>query len=92
VAQVPECHGGLLALLSSPNQLIVAHALRTLELMQSPAFTNLPDELLRRGQQVTFITGSFKNSMDLGGLARQIRKKARAIGERRAAAEQQNKP
>jgi hypothetical protein len=58
--------------------LVVAYALQTLELMGSPALPELPDELLERRQQVTFICGSFKNSMDLGGLARQLRK--RAIG------------
>jgi len=80
IAQLPECHDGLLALLSSPNQLLVAYALQTLELMGSPALADLPDELLERRQQVTFQCGSFRNSMDLGGLARQIRKRARERG------------
>jgi hypothetical protein len=77
IAQLPECHDGLLALLSSPSQLVVAYVLQTLELMGSPALPELPDELLERRQQVTFQCGSFRNSMDLGGLARQIRKRAR---------------
>lgn len=85
VASVPECHDGLVALLSSSSQLVVAYTLRTLELMDSPALAALPDELLERRQQVTFLCGSFKNSMDLGGLARQIRKRARATAEPRAA-------
>jgi hypothetical protein len=80
IAQCPECHDGLLALLSSPCQLVVAYALQTLELMNSPALAELPDELLERRQQVTFLCGSFKKSMDLGGLARQIRKRARERG------------
>jgi len=77
IARCPECHGGLIALLSSPCQLVVAYVLETLELMGSPALAELPDELLERRQQVTFVMGSFKNSMDLGGLARQLRKRAR---------------
>src|SRR5438876_5889367 len=68
IAQVPECHDGLLAFLSSPSQLVVAYALLTLESMNSPALAELPDELLEGRQQVTSLCGSFKNSMDLGGL------------------------
>jgi len=77
ISRLPECHEGLLALLSSPRQLVVAYALHTLELMNSPVLAELPDELLERRQQVTSLCGSFKMSMDLGGLARQIRKRAR---------------
>jgi hypothetical protein len=80
LAHLPECHDGQLALLSSPSQLVVAHALQTLELMGSRALAELPDELLGRREQVTFQCGSFRNSMDLGGLARQIRKRARDHG------------
>src|SRR5262249_36619410 len=80
IAQVSECHDGLLTLLSSPSQLVVAYALLTLELMKSSALADLPDELLERLQQVTSVCGSFKNSIDLGGLARQIRKRARERG------------
>jgi hypothetical protein len=80
LAQIPECHDGLLALLGSPSPLVVAYALQTLELMGSPALAELPDDLLERRQQVTFLCGTFKNSMDLGGLARQIRKRARQQG------------
>jgi hypothetical protein len=77
VAAVPECHDGLLGLLSSPDQLVVAYALEALELMGSPALADLSDELCNRRQQVTFQCGSFHNAMDLGGYARQIRKRAR---------------
>src|SRR5690242_8194117 len=59
VAAVPECHDGLLALLASPRQLVVAHALQALELMGSPALAELPDELCGRRQQVTVQCGSF---------------------------------
>jgi 2'-5' RNA ligase len=77
-AQRPECHDGLLPLLSSPSQLVVAYVLQTLEMMGSPALAELSDEVLNRRQQGTIVSGSFKNSMDLGGLARQIRKRARS--------------
>jgi hypothetical protein len=83
IAQIPECRGGLLALLSSPSQLVVAYALRTLELMNSPSLADLPDELLERRQQVTFLCGSIKTAMELGGLARQICKRARERGRPR---------
>ena len=85
VARVPECHNGLLVLLSSPNQLVVAYALQTLELMGSPALAEIPSELLERRQHLTILCGSFRTLMDLGGLARQIRKRARAAAERGAA-------
>lgn len=77
LARLPQCHDGLVALLSSANQLVVAYALQTLELMESSVLTELPDEVLERRQKATFQCGSFKNSMDLGGFARQIRKRAR---------------
>src|SRR5262245_28815537 len=80
VATVPDCHDGLVAMLSSPNQLVVAHALQALELMRSPVLAELPDELRDRRQKVTFQCGSFRNSMDLGGYARQVRKRARTWG------------
>src|SRR6266550_2347889 len=67
IAQVPACHDGLITLLSSPSQLVVAYALQTLQLMGSAALAELPDELLDRRQQVTSVCGSFKQSMDLGG-------------------------
>jgi hypothetical protein len=79
VAACQECHGELVSLLASPNQLLVAHALQALELMQSNVLADLPDELCDRTQQVTFRCGSVKNSMDLGGYARQIRKRARQV-------------
>lgn len=73
----PACHAGLLALLSSPSQLVAAHALQALELAGSPALAVLPDELCDRREQVSFQWGSFRNTMDLGGYARQVRKRAR---------------
>ena len=81
VAAMPECHDRLLSLLSSPSQLVVAHALQSLELMGSPVLAKLPDELCDRCQQVSFQCGSFRNSMDLGGYARQVRKRAKRRAE-----------
>ncbi len=81
IARRPECHDGLLALLSAPSQLVVAYALQTLELMGSPALAELPDELLERLEKLTIQCGSYRSSMDLGGLARQIRKRVRGQGE-----------
>lgn len=77
VATVQECHDGLISLLSSPNQFVVAHALQALELMGSPVLAELPDELCGRRQKITVQSGSFRNSMDLGGYARQVGKRAR---------------
>jgi hypothetical protein len=77
IAARPDCHDGLLALLGSPSQLVVAHALQALELLGSKALAALPDELCGRREQVTFQCGSFRTGMDLGGYARQIRKRAR---------------
>jgi hypothetical protein len=75
-AVAPGCHDGLVAPLSSPNQLVVAHALRASELMRSPALAEPPDEWCDRRQKVTSQRGSFRNSMGLGGYARQVRKRA----------------
>lgn len=77
VATIPQCYDGLLTLLTSPSQLVVAHALQALNLMNSAVLAELPDALCGRREQVTFRCGSFRKSMDLGGFARQIRKRAR---------------
>jgi hypothetical protein len=69
--------GKLVGLLSSPNQLVVAYALLTLRKMNSNVRANLTGDLANRKQKITFVAGSFLNSMDLGGLARQYRKEAR---------------
>ena len=69
VATVPACHDGLVSLLSSPNQLVVAHALQALELMRSPVLAELSEELCDRRQKVTFQCGSFRNSMVRLGLS-----------------------
>jgi hypothetical protein len=41
-----ECRDGLIELLSSKNQLVVAYALQTLEMMGSEVLAELPAELL----------------------------------------------
>jgi hypothetical protein len=83
IAQLPECHEGLLAMLSSTNHLVVAYTLQTLEMMGSPALVDLPDELLDSKRNLTIQAGSFRNSMDLGGFARQIRKRAQEKARKR---------
>ena len=64
VAMVQACHDGLVPLLPSPDQLVVAHALQALELMRSPVLAELSEELCDRRQ-----CGSFRNSMVRLGLS-----------------------
>lgn len=73
----PECEPALASLLLDENPLVVAYALLTLELMRSPVLQNLPSEVLQRRSNVTLVTGSIKTAMDLGGLARQVQKRAK---------------
>lgn len=80
----PECHDGLVQLLSSENQFVDAYALLTLQMMESSVLENLPEDPLGRREKTTTDIGSFRNSTDLGGLAWQIQKRAR---QRRQAAE-----
>jgi hypothetical protein len=76
-ASHPECEPLLVSLLLDSSQLIAAYALLTLELMGSPSLQNLPPVLLERRSNVTLIYSGIKTSMDLGGLARQVQKRAR---------------
>src|SRR5262245_28082247 len=76
-ANHPECHDELVKLLDADSQLVVAYALLTLQQMGSRFLESLPQSLLERRDNVTFSTGSFRTSMDLGGLARQVQKQAR---------------
>ena len=64
-------------MLLQPNQLVTAYALLTLELMNSGKLGELPAALLADRSNVTLVLGSVKNGMDLGGLARQIQKRAK---------------
>lgn len=73
----PECHDGLIQLLSSDNQLVAAYALLTLQAMGSRMLENLPQELSERREKITIDIGSFRKSMDLGGLFRQVQKRAK---------------
>jgi hypothetical protein len=72
----PEHEAALAAALADESALVVAYALISLELMNSRCLQKLPDALLQRRSNITLIAGSFKSSMDLGGLARQIQKHA----------------
>ena len=78
IAKRPDCEEGLVALLASPKQLVVAYALMTLRCMGSQAVANLADDLLNRRENISVQSGSIRIGMDLGGLARQYRKEARS--------------
>jgi hypothetical protein len=76
-ADRPECEPVLASLLLDKSQLVAAYALLTLELMRSSVLQSLPSEVLQRRANVTLITGSVKTTIDLGGLARQVQKRAK---------------
>jgi hypothetical protein len=69
-----QCEHKLTGLLEHENQLVVAYALLTLQLMGSRRLRTLPAQLLERRSKITLRTGSFSTSMDLGGLVRQLQK------------------
>jgi hypothetical protein len=60
----------LLALLSSPNPVVVAQVLTILQWMNSPALSDLPEELFSDKRQVT-IAGCLLVSKSLGEIARE---------------------
>lgn len=74
-ARPENFHELLVAALCHPNQLVVAYCLLALDRMNSPVIESLPAEMLERREKITLLTGSFSTSMDLGGLARQLKKK-----------------
>jgi hypothetical protein len=76
-ASHPECESALASLLFDSRQLVVGYALLTLELMKSPSLQKLPSELLQRRSNITLVCGSIKTAMDIGGLARQVQKRAK---------------
>jgi hypothetical protein len=76
LATQPSCEESLYALLSDANQYVVAYSLMTLELMGSSKLRILPETLLENRSNVSFSIGSVRTSMDLGGYARQIKKRA----------------
>jgi hypothetical protein len=61
-------------LLNHEDQLVVAYAILTLELMGSRVVGDLPKELLVRNEKVTVIMGSFGDKMELGAFARHRQK------------------
>src|SRR5262245_12052926 len=69
-----ECHDGLVRLLVENDQLVVAYALLTLQMMGSHVLEELPEGLLGR-EKITIDIGSFRSSMDLGwrGRSRSVR-------------------
>jgi hypothetical protein len=74
----PEADSDLVGVLADDHAIVVGYALLTLELMNSATLHNLPAELLERRSKVTLVDGSFKTSMDLGGLARRVQKRAQS--------------
>ena len=78
LAQHPEVEHAVYELLADPSQLVVAYSLLTLELMGSGKLADLPEHLLANRSNITLVLGSFKSGMDLGGLARQLQKRAKA--------------
>ena len=86
LARNPENEAWLFDSLGDSNQLVVAYSLLALELMGSPRLGELPSALLTNRSNITLASGSVRIGMDLGGLARQIQKRATsaiAEGQRR---------
>jgi hypothetical protein len=77
VARPDDFHDLLVTSLTHPSQLVVGYSLLALDRMHSRALEDLPPQLLTRRDKITLRTGSFSQSMDLGGLARQITKRRR---------------
>jgi hypothetical protein len=73
----PECEESLASLLADKCQFVAGYALLTLELMRSRIIEDLPDEILQRRSNVSVVYEGIRSATDLGGLARQIRKRAR---------------
>ena len=73
-----ESESSLFGLLKDPSQLVVAYSLMTLELMGSNRLKELPPALLANRSKITLMAGSFRMDMDLGGLARDVQKRAMA--------------
>src|SRR5215472_6553287 len=66
----------LMECLSHESQLVAAHALLVLRKVNDPALKELPTELLTSHKKITVRTGSFSETMELGALARMLRKEA----------------
>jgi hypothetical protein len=80
----PECQPLLSTLLLDSNQLVVAYALLTLELMRSPVLLDLPADLLKRRSSVMLAFTGVMTPTNLGALARQVQKRARQRESERA--------
>jgi len=79
--EFPGCFDDkLVALLSSPNAVVVAQALMTLRWMKSPALAALPEQLLSDKRKV-LIAGCFPFSQSLGEIAGECAKEAKDRGE-----------
>jgi hypothetical protein len=78
LADYPECEPFLFGLLADPNQLVVAYSLVTLELMGSGRLKELPPDLLTNRSKITLMVGSVRIGKELGGLARELQKRAMA--------------
>ena len=61
--------------LTHNNQHVVAYCLLALDLGSSPRLRELPEGLDSDKRHVSTIRGSFSNQMQIGDLARQLRKK-----------------
>ena len=71
----PELEDNLIELTRHEHQLVSAYSLLTLEKMGSSSLADLDEAVLDRREKISLRQGSFANSMDLGGLARQIKKR-----------------
>jgi hypothetical protein len=78
LADHPEYEPFLFGLLADPSQLVVAYSLMTLELMGSIRLKELPPDLLTNRSKITLMVGSFRIGKELGGLAREVQKRAMA--------------
>lgn len=65
----------VLNLIDASNHIVIAYSLLTLERMQSDHLLEIVEKLSDRREKISLIKGSFATSMDLGGLARQIKKR-----------------
>jgi|SRR5581483_8141315 len=74
-ARISESESLLLSGLSHDNQHVVAYCLLALDLGLSACLRQLPESLESDKRHVTIIRGSFANQMQIGDLARELRKK-----------------
>lgn len=77
VARRAEFEPSLFDLLGDPSPLVAAHSLMALELMGSGGLQGLPAELLADRSKIAMQVGSVRIDADLGGLAREIQRRAR---------------